>query len=90
MMSEKGFFEKTVFEPRELHRLVDEAHHHCESKPKGEHHHLVCLGCGRVIEFRYPLGHFIKENVTEAKDFEITGSEVRITGYCPDCRGSRK
>jgi Fe2+ or Zn2+ uptake regulation protein len=32
----------------------DEAHHHYEVKPPAEHHHLVCLGCGRVIEFKYP------------------------------------
>ena len=31
----------------------DEAHHHYEVKPSSEHHHLVCLGCGKVIEFRY-------------------------------------
>ena len=68
----------------------DEAHHHYETKPTGEHYHLVCLGCGRVIEFHYPLAHFIKENVAEARDFEIAGSEVRMTGYCPTCSRNRK
>lgn len=68
----------------------DEAHHHYEIKPPAEHHHLVCLSCGQVIEFRYPLARLIKRNVTAAKDFEITGSEVRMTGYCPTCRGSKK
>ncbi len=64
----------------------DEAHHHYEIKPPAEHHHLVCLGCGRVIEFQYPLARLVKRSVTEAKDFEITGSEVRMTGYCFECR----
>jgi len=32
----------------ELH--FDETHHHYEVKPSDEHHHLVCLGCGKVIE----------------------------------------
>jgi len=68
----------------------DEEHHHYEIKSPAEHHHLVCLGCGRVIEFKYPLARLIKRNVTEAKDFDITGSEVRMTGYCPTCRESRK
>ena len=68
----------------------DEAHHHYEIKPPAEHHHLVCLSCGRVIEFQYPLAHLIKRNITEAKDFEITGSEIRMTGYCPACRQGRK
>lgn len=68
----------------------DEDHHHYEVKAAAEHHHLVCLGCGRVIEFKYPLARLVKINVPEARDFEIAGSEVRITGYCPDCRRSKK
>lgn len=68
----------------------DEEHHHYEIKPPAEHHHLVCLGCGRVVEFRYPLARLVKRNVAEAKDFEITGSEVRMTGYCSRCRRERE
>jgi len=68
----------------------DEEHHHYEVKPSTEHHHLVCLRCGRVVEFEYPLSGMVKRNVVEAKDFEITGSEVRMTGYCPTCRESKK
>jgi len=68
----------------------DEDHHHYEVKPATEHHHLVCLGCGRVVEFQYPLARLVKKNVPEAKDFEIAGSEVRITGYCPACHRNKK
>jgi len=68
----------------------DEAHHHYEVKPSAEHHHLVCLGCGKVIEFRYPLTRYVKRNVTEAKDFEIVDTEIRMTGYCSKCRQARK
>jgi len=72
----------------ELH--FDEAHHHYEIKPPTEHHHLVCLGCGQVVEFQYPLAHLVKSNVAEAKDFDITETEVRMTGYCPKCRQKTK
>ncbi len=68
----------------------DEAHHHYEVKPSSEHHHLVCLGCGRVIEFHYPLSRYIKRHAPEAKDFDITETEVRMTGYCFKCRRRRK
>ena len=68
----------------------DEAHHHYEIKPSTEHHHLVCLGCGQVIEFKYPFARLIKRKVAEAKDFEITGGEIRLTGYCSTCRHKRK
>ena len=68
----------------------DEEHHHYEAKPATEHHHLVCLGCGRIIEFEYPLARLVKRNVVKARDFDITGSEVRMTGYCPQCQQERK
>jgi len=72
----------------ELH--FDESHHHYEVRPSVEHHHLVCLGCGRVIEFGLPLRRYLKRNVSEAKDFDLIDTEVRITGYCSKCRQSRK
>lgn len=72
----------------ELH--FDDAHHHYEVKPSTEHHHLKCLGCGRVIEFQYPLSRYIKKQVPEARDFNITETEVRMTGYCSECRQKRK
>jgi Fur family ferric uptake transcriptional regulator len=64
----------------------DEDHHHYEMKASTEHHHLVCLGCGRITEFEYPLASIVKNTVPAASDFEITATETRITGYCPDCR----
>ena len=72
----------------ELH--FDENHHHYEVKPSAEHHHLVCLGCGRVIEFDYPLSRYLQKKVPEAKDFDITETEVRMSGYCAECRRGRR
>ena len=72
----------------ELH--FDEGHHHYEVKPSVEHHHLVCLGCGEVIEFRHPLTRYMKRNVAQARDFDITETEVRVSGYCARCRGKQK
>ena len=72
----------------ELHFV--EEHHHYEVKPSAEHHHLVCLGCGRVIEFYYPLSRYLRKKVPEAKDFDVTETEIRMTGYCAKCRRSQK
>ncbi len=72
----------------ELH--FDANHHHYEAKPSSEHHHLVCLGCGRVIEFHTPLSRYIRRSVAEAKDFEIVDTEVRVAGYCDKCRQGSK
>lgn len=68
----------------ELH--FDKFHHHYEVKPLTEHHHLVCLGCGKIIEFNYPLSRYVKKTIAKAKNFDIVNTEIRITGYCSKCR----
>jgi len=75
---------KTLDLIEELH--FDEEHHHYEIKSPTEHHHLVCLGCGKIIEFKYQFIRLIKRNVAEAKVFKITDSEVRVAGYCAKCQ----
>ncbi len=88
----------TVYRSLQLFKklgLVDELHfaeehHHYEVKPASEHYHLVCLGCGQVIEFRYSLPRHIKREVPEAKDFDITGTEVCLMGYCARCRQEKR
>jgi len=69
---------------KELH--FDEAHHHYEANPSSEHQHLVCLGCGKVVEFECPLSLKMREDIGREKGFEITGVEIRMTGYCSKCR----
>ena len=81
MLKELGLVE-------ELH--FDEAHHHYEVKPSSEHHHLVCLGCGKVVEFKCPLSPKMKEDIARENGFEVTGVEIRMTGYCSKCRQNGK
>jgi len=78
---------KALKEPgliEELH--FDENHHHYEMKSASKHQHLMCLGCGKVIEFHYPLARYIKRSVPELKDFEVIDIELHLMGYCPQCR----
>ncbi|MFO8143949.1 MAG: Fur family transcriptional regulator [Dehalococcoidales bacterium] len=69
---------------QELH--FNDSHHHYEVKPPTEHQHLVCLSCGKVIEFECKLCSRMKEEIAREEDFEITSAEVQLTGYCADCR----
>ena len=72
----------------ELH--FDEAHHHYEVKSGTEHHHLVCLGCGKVVEFDCLLSPKMKKTIGHEKGFEVTGAEVVMTGYCSECQAKRR
>ena len=70
--------------------LVEEHHfnnaHSCyEVKTDVEHHHLICLGCGKIIEFECPLCKKMKENLEARNEFHITGTKVLLAGFCTEC-----
>ena len=66
-------------------RHFDEEHHHYEVKSGEEHQHLLCIRCGKVVEFDYPASRKFKEDVGQKYDFDITGVEIHMTGLCSDC-----
>ena len=57
-----------------------------ETTSQSKHHHLVCLGCGRVFEFHCPSTERLKSRISKQGGFKVTGAEVRLVGYCPDCQ----
>jgi Fur family peroxide stress response transcriptional regulator len=48
-----------------------------------EHHHLVCTGCGRVVDIhrRFPVGLTDEE----AEGFSVMRNHVEFYGVCPSC-----
>ena len=69
----------------EEHHFAEE-HHHYEVKPMTEHQHLLCLNCGKIVEFACPLSQKFKKDIGRQYDFDISGVEVRMTGLCSRCR----
>lgn len=69
---------------REL-RLA-EAQLRYEMKGDEEHQHLVCLGCGRVIEFQCVHCISVHQDLAERYGFRITSSRVELLGYCVECQ----
>jgi Fur family ferric uptake transcriptional regulator len=57
-----------------------------EATPQSKHHHMVCLGCGRVFEFKCPSAERLKSKISREEGFKVTDSEVRLVGYCPECQ----
>jgi len=56
-----------------------------EARTKGEHHHMICLGCGKIIEFECPLSQKMTENIETRYGFRTTGAKVVLVGYCDKC-----
>lgn len=57
-----------------------------EIKKPIEHQHLVCRRCGKVIEFESPLIRQLAEDVQQEYGFNVTGTELYMEGYCPQCQ----
>ena len=49
------------------------------------HHHLICLGCGKVVEFSYDFLNEIKEKIKKENGFTIVDYQLKFYGYCKDC-----
>ncbi len=72
---------------RELH--LEGEQHHYELDKKKEHSHLVCLGCGRIIEV--DSAAFEQAAAAAYKDygFQVTTAQVELAGYCARCLEER-
>ena len=57
-----------------------------ETTPRPKHYHLVCLGCGRIFEFKCPSAKKLKSRISREEGFRVTDAEVRLVGYCPECQ----
>lgn len=53
-----------------------------------EHHdHLVCTGCGMIIEFEEPQIELLQERVAAVHDFTISHHRLELYGLCAGCAG---
>jgi len=61
----------------------------CRSYAMGSrqhHHHLICSGCGTVVDF---TGHYLdglEKNLSEDSGFRIDGHLLEFIGLCSKCQ----
>lgn len=54
---------------------------------QGEHHdHLVCVACGKVLEFMDDVIEARQETIAKSAGFTMTAHALTIYGHCPDCQ----
>jgi len=64
-----------------------EKHHHYEPIHEGSpHDHLICLKCGRIMEFEEKSLKKIQEQICKRHRFRPEKIVVEIFGYCKDCQ----
>ncbi|MDD2573713.1 MAG: Fur family transcriptional regulator [Bacillota bacterium] len=49
------------------------------------HHHLICLGCGKVEEIDDWLVDGLRKRILQDKGFSMAGRPIKIYGYCSTC-----
>jgi Fur family transcriptional regulator, ferric uptake regulator len=54
------------------------------------HNHLICLGCGKIIEFQSEGIERIIKEVCQRYKFDLVEYRLGIKGYCEDCRSEGK
>lgn len=61
-----------------------------EIKRSPEHQHLVCQGCGKVLEFQNPYFGKLLEEVQREYNFNVTKPGLYLEGYCSECEDKVK
>lgn len=64
-----------------------EKHHHYEHIHEGERHdHLICLKCGKIVEFKKEALRGIEEEICKENEFRPQKVLIEIFGYCKKCQ----
>jgi Fur family ferric uptake transcriptional regulator len=61
-----------------------------EIKQSQGHQHLVCKGCGKILEFQSPYFQKLIEEVQLQHGFHVEKAELYLEGRCPGCEDNLK
>jgi len=54
--------------------------------PVEHHHHMVCRGCGEVVDFSGHCPVELETALEQETGFKITDHRLEFAGYCRDCQ----
>ncbi len=53
---------------------------------ENHHHHVVCKGCGNVVELDFCDISDWSKKVTESTGFQVVDHELNFYGFCKNCK----
>jgi Fur family ferric uptake transcriptional regulator len=56
---------------------------------RGHHDHLICTGCGEIVEFANEKIETLQELVARRHGFEVESHKLELYGRCSRCRDAR-
>ena len=63
----------------------DGCHSYMMRRPTEHHHHLICSGCGRVVDFTNCSLDETEKVLSREKGFDIKGHLLEFYGLCSEC-----
>jgi len=57
-----------------------------EPNKKTHHDHLICVSCGKIVEFYDEDIEVRQESIAKINNFKITDHNMQIYGLCQDCQ----
>lgn len=63
--------------------------HYERAGSKAQHEHLVCSGCGRVVEVRSPELTEAIQKIVASEGFDLISHRLQISGKCKECREAK-
>jgi len=70
---------------RELELAEGHKHYELNRSQPDQHHHIVCVYCGRTAEFKHDLANQIGSKQAEREGYHLLDCQLTIYGVCPDC-----
>lgn len=78
LLIESGLIEEVI--------KVDKHAHYEHTYGHGHHDHMICMKCGKVIEFHSNSLEALQEKVCRDNGFSGKSHTLEIKGYCRKCR----
>lgn len=58
----------------------------CMGSAGHNHHHLICVKCGKVMEVKLDLLETLEDEIEKNGQFKILDHNVKFYGHCSDCQ----
>ncbi len=77
LLLESGLIEEAI--------KVDKHAHYEHTYGHGHHDHMICIKCGRVVEFHSQELEGLQEKLCRGDGFKSISHTLEIRGYCRKC-----
>ena len=83
LLVEAGIIQQTLLS-------AGERHFYEPAFERPHHDHLICIACGKVVEFEFEAFEVLQKDIAARYGFELTAHVHELLGRCKECRAATK